>query len=73
MNSVGSVARKYIVDVVGDLPVILMELDPADMSIKKCYIYANAEILSEHDGGGNCSLLQPKLAKELQKLALAST
>lgn len=47
--------RKYIVDVVGDLPVILMELDPADMSIKKCYIYANAEILSEHDGGYNAT------------------
>jgi RHS repeat-associated protein len=47
--------RKYIVDVVGDLPVILMEIDPADMSIKKCYIYANAEILSEHDGGAVAS------------------
>jgi RHS repeat-associated protein len=50
-----SVARKYIVDVIGDLPVILMEIDPADMSIKKCYIYANAEILSEHDGGSTAS------------------
>ncbi|MCE5341361.1 MAG: RHS repeat-associated core domain-containing protein [Planctomycetaceae bacterium] len=55
VGSVSSVARKYIVDVVGDLPVILMEIDSADMSIKKCCIYANAEILSEHDGGYNAT------------------
>ncbi len=44
-------ARKYIVDIVGDLPVILMELDPQDyMNIKKTYIYANGQLLCQHDG-----------------------
>ena len=50
-NSTVNGDRKYIVDVVGDLPVILLELDSADMSVKKGYIYANSEILAEHDGG----------------------
>ncbi|MFA5293666.1 MAG: hypothetical protein WC496_11635 [Phycisphaerae bacterium] len=30
VSSVSSVARKYIVDVVGDLPVILLELETTD-------------------------------------------
>ncbi|MBN1787656.1 MAG: RHS repeat-associated core domain-containing protein, partial [Sedimentisphaerales bacterium] len=50
-TSVSSVARKYIVDVVGDLPTILLEMDPTDLSIAKSYIYANSQILAEHDGG----------------------
>jgi RHS repeat-associated protein len=48
--SVGSVARKYIVDVVGDLPVILLEINPSNGAIVKTYMYANSEILAEHDG-----------------------
>jgi len=43
--------RKYIVDIVSDLPVILMEIDTADSSIKKTYIYANSQIIAQHDGG----------------------
>jgi len=46
--------RKYIVDVVGDLPVILLELEKTgytDYTIKKMYIYANSEILAQYDGG----------------------
>jgi len=43
--------RKYIVDIIGDLPVILMELDPNNgMNIEKTYIYANGQILAQHDG-----------------------
>lgn len=42
--------RKYIVDAAGDLPVILMEIDPTNSSIKKTYIYANGQILAQHDG-----------------------
>jgi len=43
--------NKYIVDIVGDLPVILLELDPNDnMSIEKTYIYANSQILAQHEG-----------------------
>ncbi len=34
-----------------DLPVILMELDPQNnMAVKKTYIYANGQILAQHDG-----------------------
>lgn len=50
-NSTVNGDRKYIVDVVGDLPVILLEIDLADMSIKKGYIYANSQILAQYDGG----------------------
>jgi len=42
--------RKYIVDIVGDLPVILLEIKPTNGSIKKTYIYANSQILAQHDG-----------------------
>ena len=45
--------RKYIVDIAGDLPTILLELetaDNADYTVKKTYVYANSEILAEHDG-----------------------
>jgi len=49
--------RKYIVDIVAcpkshqgrDLPVILLELD-CDNNIDKTYIYANSQILCQHDG-----------------------
>ena len=38
-------------DIVGDLPVILMEIDPEDNnSIEKTYIYANGQVLAQHDG-----------------------
>ncbi len=40
--------RKYIVDIVGDLPVILLELEGS--TVKKTYIYANSQILAQHDG-----------------------
>lgn len=46
--------RKYIVDVVGDLPVILMELDGSG-SIEKSYIYANSQIIAQHDGDSSAS------------------
>jgi len=42
--------RKYIVDIVGDLPVILMELDSSNNNVKKTYIYANSQIVAQHDG-----------------------
>lgn len=40
--------RKYIVDIVGGLPVILMELNGS--SIEKTYIYANSQIIAQHTG-----------------------
>lgn len=42
--------RKYIVDIVGDLPTTLMEIDPNIGLIVKTYIYANGQVLSRHDG-----------------------
>ncbi|HUV40760.1 MAG TPA: RHS repeat-associated core domain-containing protein, partial [Sedimentisphaerales bacterium] len=44
--------RKYIVDIVSDLPVILMEIDPDNPvnPVKKTYIYANSQIVAQHDG-----------------------
>jgi RHS repeat-associated protein len=49
--------RKYIVDIVGELPVILMEINPGsnlnspvDDTVAKTYIYANGQILAQHDG-----------------------
>jgi len=59
VNDGQTTTRKYIVDIVGDLPVILMEIEPGadesfgteDDSIAKTYIYANSQILAQHDGG----------------------
>jgi YD repeat-containing protein len=43
--------RKYIIDISGELPTILMELDPnSGMEIKKTYIYADSQILAQHNG-----------------------
>ena len=50
-NSTIAGNRKYIVDIAGGLPVILLEIDPTDMSVKKGYIYANSQILAQYDGG----------------------
>jgi len=40
--------RKYIIDIVGSLPVILLELEGS--TVKKKYVYANSQILSQYDG-----------------------
>ncbi|MBW8039617.1 MAG: RHS repeat-associated core domain-containing protein [Planctomycetes bacterium] len=40
--------RKYIVDIVGDLPTTLMEM--TDNTILKTYVYANGQVLCQHDG-----------------------
>jgi len=45
--------RKYIVDIAGSLPVILLELNtsvPSVDSVAKTYIYANSQILAQHTG-----------------------
>jgi len=58
VNDSGSTTtRKYIVDIVGDLPVILMDLQEQGQSyiIKKIYIYANSQILAQHDGNVSAS------------------
>jgi len=41
--------HKYIVDITGRLPVILMDLNLTDSSLKKKYIYADRQILAQHD------------------------
>ncbi len=45
--------RKYIVDISGNLPTILLEIDPSDDTVKKTYVYANAQILAQHLGKYN--------------------
>ncbi|MDD5065074.1 MAG: RHS repeat-associated core domain-containing protein [Phycisphaerae bacterium] len=48
--------RKYVVDISGELPTILLELDPNDsMAIKKTYIYADSQILAQHNGSHNAA------------------
>jgi RHS repeat-associated protein len=42
--------RKYVVDISGDLPTILVEIDADTGSLKRTYIYANSEILCQHNG-----------------------
>ena len=42
--------RKYIVDISGDLPTILLELDATDYTVRKIYMYANSQIIAQHDG-----------------------
>jgi len=32
------------------LPTILLEIDPADYTVKKTYMYANSQILAQYDG-----------------------
>lgn len=34
----------------GDLPVILLEVNPSNGSVLKTYIYANSQIIAQHDG-----------------------
>ncbi len=48
-STIAQGTRKYIVDIVGDLPVILMELNTSG-NILKTYIYGNSQILAQHDG-----------------------
>jgi hypothetical protein len=42
--------RKYIVNIVGGLPTILLEIEPAGGRIMKSYTYADSEILMQYDG-----------------------
>ncbi len=41
--------RKYVVDITGELPVILMELNGSG-GIVKTYVYAKSEVIAQHDG-----------------------
>jgi RHS repeat-associated protein len=46
--------RKYIIDMATGLPTILLEIDPAvedpNQAITKTYLYANSQIIAQHDG-----------------------
>ena len=42
--------RKYIIDPVGKLSTILLEIDTSDSSIAKTYIYANEQVIAQHNG-----------------------
>jgi len=43
-------SSKEIVGIIGDLPVILLEIDTSGQTIEKTYIYANSQIIAQHDG-----------------------
>jgi len=47
--------RKYIVDIVGDLPVILVVLDNSQNILNR-YIYSNSQIVAQHDVTDNNKL-----------------
>jgi len=46
--------RKYIVDIAGELPIILLELNSSG-NVVKTYIYANSQIIAQHDGSHTAS------------------
>jgi hypothetical protein len=50
LRTANGTPRKYIVDIAGDPPVILMEIEPASGNIMKTYIYGNSEVLAQHEG-----------------------
>ncbi len=47
-------ARKFIVDAEGDVPVVLLEIDPAiedpNLAIVKTFLYADTQLVAFHDG-----------------------
>ena len=47
--------RKYIVDIVGELPVILLVLDNSQNVLNR-YIYSNSQIVAQHDVDDNNKL-----------------
>jgi len=48
--SITAIGQKRVVEVTCDLPTILLEINPSTGSLTKTYIYANSEILAQHDG-----------------------
>jgi len=51
----GQTIRKYIVDIVGELPVILVVLDNSQNVLNR-YLYANSQIVAQHDVTDNNKL-----------------
>lgn len=49
-NTTETGQRKIIMDPVGDLAVILLEIDPNDDSVVKTYVHANNQIIMQTDG-----------------------
>ena len=49
-DPVVEVERKYVVDITGELPTILLEIEPSTSSLTKTYIYADRQIIAQHDG-----------------------
>jgi len=52
-NSSANGNRKYIVDIVGKLPVVLAEIDTSDGSLEKSYYYASPQVIARIDSSGN--------------------
>jgi RHS repeat-associated protein len=53
--------RKYIVDISGGLPTILMEIDDSNGAITNKYYYANAQILKQDNSNGSYYYIHDRL------------
>jgi len=53
--------RRYIVDISGGLPTILMEIDDSNGSITNKYYYANAQILRQDNSAGTYYYIHDRL------------
>lgn len=53
--------RKYIVDIVGDLPTILLEIHPTSGTVRRKHIYANGQIIMQHGWADNYFYLHDRL------------
>jgi len=63
-NSSTNGDRKFIVDVVGKLPVVLMEIDDQDV-IQNTYINANSQIIAQHNGSHEAEIpLSPEYSPD---------
>ncbi len=65
----GSIKQKYIVDpfvildITGELPVILMRIELASGNIMKTYIYGNSDVLAHREPGAACGRNQIRITK----------
>ncbi len=56
-----STTEKYILDITGDYPVILVVIDTSDSSVKNKYFYADKDLLAQETGGEKYFYLKDRL------------
>jgi RHS repeat-associated protein len=52
----GDYQHKYIVDISGKLPKIILMLDASTENVVKSSVHANNQVIAQHDGGSSASL-----------------